>query len=80
MALIYAGDLAHDLTVKLSPCMCSYSSGLIPRPSSQRKGRSGEYSIALHYGLAVATQNVKHLKSFAGLQRIGGVLSRSVKV
>ena len=25
-ALIYAGDSAHDLSVKLSPCMCSYSS------------------------------------------------------
>ena len=49
-----------------------------PDPPPKRKGGSGEYSTALHHGLALP--NAKLLKLLAGLQQIGGVLIRSVKV
>ena len=51
-----------------------------PDPPPKRKVGSGEYSTASHHGLAVAMDsgNAKPLKLFAGLQQIGGVLSRSV--
>ena len=54
---------------------------MYPDPTPKRKGGSGEYSTALHHGLAVTMDSAKAkpLKLLVG-QQIGGVLSRSVKV
>ena len=54
---------------------------LSPDPPPKRKGGSGEYSTLSHHGLAVAMNllKAKHLKLLAGLQQIGGVISRSVR-
>ena len=52
-----------------------------PDPPPKRRGGSGEYTTASHHGpLLWMPLKAKHLKSLAGLQQIGGVLSRSVKM
>ena len=59
MALIYVGDLAHNLSVKLSHVCVASVVVSYPDPPPKRKVKSGEYITALHHGLAVAMDSTK---------------------
>ena len=73
---LYA-QLHHILNEYSLPLVVSY-----PDPPPKRRGGSDEFSTASHIGelLLWVLLKAKPLKLLAGLQQIGGVLSRPVKV
>ena len=51
---------------------------LVPRPSSKEERGSGKYQYILTLWASSCHGKAKPLKLLAGLQQIGGVLSKSV--